>query len=1551
MFILTALTIITPAALASYIGGDPPSLCLKCGAPRTYIGGASGGSLTEGNFRDTPSITTLQSGSGVTLNLKFAYNSYNADGSRCTVDTVLGYGWTHSYNILLFSQVGNMFRMGADGRVEKFQTGAGGVYTSDTGYFDTLVKNGDGSYTLTDKYKTAYRFATVTGTTFLIGGPVYRLQTITDRNGNVTTMTYSAGNLVKVTDTYGRSLQFTYNATGHLTQETDPLGRATTFTYDSTGHRLSTIADPTGKTTHYTYNTLNQIVTKVDGDGRTYTYQYQNNLPVGTEDGASSPLYSLANPGKWAISATDLALEEERVYTPSTTTETDGRGNLWQYQYDSHAFPLSVVAPDGSTTTYTYDPATLGIATMTDANGHTTSYRYDPNGNRTNMTDALGDVTSYTYEPVFNQVTNMTDPNGRVTTYTYDGNGNRLQETDPIGQTQSWTYDSHGNILSSTDKRGYTTTYQYSSGNLVKTTDPLGGITLYTYDAVGNRLSLTDANGHITTYTYDGLNRLTQSTDALGNKTTTTYDADGDVLSRTDANSHTTTYGYDLRDRLVTRTNALDGISPTTYDADNNVLSRTDENGHTTSYSYDSLNRLTRTTDPLGHATTTTYDAVGNIASSTDPDGHTTTYGYDALNRRTSATDPLGNTTTYEYATTGGMPCCGATAGSDLLTGTIDGDGKYTYYHYDELNRRWQVVNKSGSTNDVNTGSDAVTTTTYDADNNRIAVTDPNNNTSTMTYDPLNRIIGMTNAAGDVSTTAYDAVGNVIQTVDPRGDVTTFIYDADNRLTQRIDSIGQVSAASYDGVGNVITSTSGNGNVTTTTYDAINRVIQTTDPLGHISTAAYDPVGNVITTTDRNGNSTSYLYDADDRQTSMTDALGNTATRTYDPNGNVLSLTDQSGHVTTYAYDANNRRIQETYPDTPSDTRSFAYDATGHRISRLDQNGQTTTYQYNDFYYLTNRQYSVGPNDQYTYDLGGRMTTGSRNGWTDTYTYDGANRVLSCNQNGRIVTYSYNIPAGLWTITYPSGVTVTDSYDLRSRLVAVNDGGSPALAQYTYDLDNNALTRANRNATLSTFNYNANDWITQLINSYGATLIAGFGYGYDNEGNRTYQMNEAVPSDSEGYTYDALYRLTNFDVGALSGGVIPSPSIAESYNLDPVGNWTSFTSNSFTQTRTHNAVNEVLTINANPLTYDGNGNLLNDGLYTYSYDVENRVIEVVRDHDSAVVGQYAYDALSRRILSVVNPAGVPATNVFLHDGKRIIEEDNAAGAALAVYTYGNYVDEVLTMNRGGQTYYYHPNALFNVEALTDPTGTPVERYVYDAYGEPTVMDGNYNPLPMNAWGTPHSAVANFYLFTGRQLDEESGLYFYRARFYDAGKGRFLQRDPLVGRTWINLYEYVRGNPVNKADPSGEQAASPCSVSVVVPAFAPPVDPCKDICDRAYKDATLNSGGGGVICDGATKCPCVFDVAPTTKGDCPALDKIVLDHETKHLVDVDCDAKKGLHRPPFKEGKDPTAIECEHRKASVKELKDALGASTENCQKRMKVIIESLETWIKANCVK
>lgn len=139
----------------------------------------------------------------------------------------------------------------------------------------------------------------------------------------------------------------------------------------------------------------------------------------------------------------------------------------------------------------------------------------------------------------------------------------------------------------------------------------------------------------------------------------------------------------------------------------------------------------------------------------------------------------------------------------------------------------------------------------------------------------------------------------------------------------------------------------------------------------------------------------------------------------------------------------------------------------------------------------------------------------------------------------------------------------------------------------------------------------------------------------------------------------------------------------------------------------------------------------------------------------------------------------------------------------------------------------------------------------------------------------------------------------------------------------------------------------------VPAFIPgPIlgaIMCAVICDQAYRDPSLNSSGGGVICNGAIKCPCVFDVPPTTRGQCAALDRIVMNHEVKHLGDVDCDPSQGLHRPPFRNPAQATAIECTHRRASIAELDTAIASASEPCLTHMTTIRSRLNTWVTANC--
>jgi YD repeat-containing protein len=274
-----------------------------------------------------------------------------------------------------------------------------------------------------------------------------------------------------------------------------------------------------------------------------------------------------------------------------------------------------------------------------------------------------------------------------------------------------------------------------------------------TYDAVGNVITLTNARGFTTTYQYDGLNRLVKETDALSKITQTFYDGQGNRISVIDRNGNATTYQYDLRQRLVNTIDALNQMTTQAYDGNDNRISVTDRNNHTTSFQYDVQNRVVKSTDAIGNVTKMTYDGVGNRLTDTDANGHSTSYQYDALNRPVRRTDAVANVTQWFYDMVGGCATCtGPTRGSSLVTKKTDAEGKVTYFKYDGLDRLIIQNRKQTDVADVIDGDDAVTRFTYDAQGNRLTLTEPNGNVTSYVYDALNRPVKMTNAAGDVTT-------------------------------------------------------------------------------------------------------------------------------------------------------------------------------------------------------------------------------------------------------------------------------------------------------------------------------------------------------------------------------------------------------------------------------------------------------------------------------------------------------------------------------------------------------------------------------------------------------------------------------------------------------------------------------------------------------------------------------------------------------------------------------------------------------------------------------
>jgi len=1018
-------------------------------------------------------------------------------------------------------------------------------------------------------------------------------------------------------------------------------------------------------------------------------------------------------------------------------------------------------------------PILTGGQKKTDSQGNKWTYYFNDVGIIERVIDPLGNETNRQLNKVTAQSVDWEDDlNGNRTRYTYDGDGNIASKTDPLGNTWTYTwtytYGAVANLLETeTDPLGVVTKYEYDAyGNQTKLIREFGGAlgntTTYIYDSQGKQISITDPLGNTTTYQYNSNGNLIRVTDPLGNVTSYTYDSRANKLTETDALGNTTVYTYDLMDHLLSVTDALGNTTTFAYDSNGNRMSETDASGNITTFIYDAYDRLVRQTDPLGNTISYSYDSRDNLISKTDPNGNTTTHTYDILDRLTRETDALGGQTTYAY----------------------------------------------------------------DAEGNLLTETDANGNTITFGYDAVNRLISESNPLSETTTYTYNAVGKRLTQNLANGNVVSCTYDTLNRLVSISDLIGIIKNRNYDVIGRLISEEDANGNVTTYQYDELGRVVKEIDPMGGITTYNYDNLGNLLAAIDREGNTTSYNYNAINRQISMTDALSNTTSYQYDDVGNMIRITDANGNVTRYEYDNANRKIREVYADDT--TREFTYDGTDNLLTYQDQNGNTTGYVYDAVNYLTKRDYPDDNDDLFTYDSARRMLSASNLVSALAFSYDNAGRMSRITENGQNIDYSYDIPNNKRIITYPGGKVVTETFDMRNRLVGVNDAGKGDIAIFSYDSAVRVLSKGFLNGTVTTYNYNKNSLVTNLTHTKDSTLIVGFGYDFDKEGNRKYCESLLRPStNSERYEYDGNYRLTGYKTGQLTNGDIPAPIKTRTWNFDTVGNWTQFTIDGTAYKNTPNQVNEYDDLSNNGSQFvpdddgvpddfndavatpgadgfnsahDKNGNLIDDGINTYEYDFENRLIRVARKSDNAVMSEYGYDAFGRQFKRIAS--GI--TLIYLHDGARTIQEQ-IGGAIEAEYVYGNTIDEILTMDRNGQMYFYHCNSLGSIIALTDESGNAAETYDYDAYGHVTIMDSIGTVLES-------SGVGNTYLFTGRKLENLTGLYYYRARYYHPGRGRFIQRDPLGYFDGMNLYEYVISNPINFADPTGN-ATTPDGVDL------------------------------------------------------------------------------------------------------------------------------------------
>jgi RHS repeat-associated protein len=146
-----------------------------------------------------------------------------------------------------------------------------------------------------------------------------------------------------------------------------------------------------------------------------------------------------------------------------------------------------------------------------------------------------------------------------------------------------------------------------------------------------------------------------------------------------------------------------------------------------------------------------------------------------------------------------------------------------------------------------------------------------------------------------------------------------------------------------------------------------------------------------------------------------------------------------------------------------------------------------------------------------------------------------------------------------------------------------------------------------------------------------------------------------------------------------------------------------------------------------------------------------------------------------------------ATSVYAYDGDNLAEETNSTSGVVARYEQTQNIDEPLAMLRSSATSYFHADGLGSVTSLSNSAGSIANTYTYNSYGNLNASTGS---------------LVNPFQYTARESDSETGLYYYRARYYDPTTGRFLSEDPIRFAGSINFYSYVSNNPVLRIDPRG-----------------------------------------------------------------------------------------------------------------------------------------------------
>jgi RHS repeat-associated protein len=574
--------------------------------------------------------------------------------------------------------------------------------------------------------------------------------------------------------------------------------------------------------------------------------------------------------------------------------------------------------------------------------------------------------------------------------------------------------------------------------------------------------------------------------------------------------------------------------------------------------------------------------------------------------------------------------------------------------------------------------------------------------------------------------------------------VTTYQYDANGNLTQITDPLGRIRKYQYD---------------------ALNQQIRQLEPhpsligstLGQIDTA-YDSLGHITEITDPRNLTTTYKTDSLGNLSQQTSPDTGVTTADHDPAGNLTTRTDARGKTANYTYDSLNRISQIAYDDQ---TVNYTWDTCANGIGRLCS--------------LSNNNSNLS----YRYDSHGRISQKSQTQsaaatpLTVSHTYNSAGqRISSLSPGGQSTEYQ-------WT---------------GNRITAITRNGQPVISQISYDPDGqvNGWVWGNNQQNERFYDLSGRPVIVSLGFDAQSQLPNSRYYGYDAAGRQTSAIDDIDPKLNQHHDYDPLDRLTSSQRGEAQ-------TSRTDYAYDLSGNRSekitdTTTLHSYSTDANSNRLQSQSGAQTVSYSYDPAGNLTGDGTYSHSYNAAGRRTASTNTATGQTTG-YSYDALGQRISKTHSGN---TSQFFYNEQGHLTGEYDASGQLIQeIIWLGNLPVAVLKpatpASATADLYYIHADPLGTPRKITRPGDNRVVwSWESEAFG---------NSLP----DQNPSSLGNFVFnlrFPGQYYDQETGLHYNMARYYNPRIGGYDQSDPIGLQGGINTYAYVGGNPVNAIDPWG-----------------------------------------------------------------------------------------------------------------------------------------------------